>query len=99
MKEDVVKFATVSGIDFFVESGAEANRVRCDMGIDKLESVRPDGGVVESLGALEMFGAEGGVDDHPGIMMMLLVMFFECLGTGEDFTGALGAYMDVGNLA
>ena len=40
-----------------------------------------------------MFGAaEGSVGDDPGIMMMFL-------GTGEDFTGALGVYMDIGNLA
>ena len=74
--EDVIKIATDSVIDFFVESRAEAGRVGCDVGINELEGVRPDGGVVDSLGALEMFGAEGGVGDHPGIAMMFLVMFF-----------------------
>ena len=50
--EDVVKFAAVSVIDFFVESRAEAGWVGCEMGVDELEGIRPDGGIVESLGAL-----------------------------------------------
>ena len=44
--EDVVKFALVSVIDYFVESRAEAGRVGYDVGINKLEGVGPDGGVV-----------------------------------------------------
>ena len=88
--EDVIKFDTVSVIDFFVESRAEAGWIRCEVGINKLESIRQDGGVVESLGALEMFGAEGSVGGYSGIIMMFFVMFFKRLGTGEDFTGALG---------
>ena len=84
---------------FFVESRAEAAWIRCDVGIDELESIRPDGGVDESLGALKMFGAEGSVGGYSGIIMMFFVVFSKHLGTGEDFTGALGAYMDVGNLA
>lgn len=50
--EDVVKFAAVSVIDFFVESRAEAGWVGCEVGLDELEGIRPDGGIVESLGAL-----------------------------------------------
>ena len=96
--EDIVKFAAVFVIDFFVESRAEAGWVGREVGLDELEGIRPGGGVVESLGTLEMFGAEGSVGDDPGIMMMSFVMFFQRLGTGEDFTGALRAYMDVGNL-
>ena len=55
-------------------------------------------GVVENLGALKMFGAEGSVGGYLGIIMMFFIMFFKCLGTGENFTGALGVYMDVSNL-
>ena len=46
-----------------------------------------------------MFGAEGSVSGYAGIIMVFFVMFFKCLGTEEDFTGALGADVDVGNLA
>ena len=97
--EDVVTFATVSVIDFFVESRAEAGWIRREVGINKLESIRLDGGVVESLGALEMFDAEGSVGGYVGIIMIFFVVFFKRLGTGEDFTWALGADVDVGNLA
>ena len=97
--EDVVKFAAVFVIDFFVESRAEAGWVGREVGLDELEGIRPGGGIVESLGTLEMFGAEGSVSGHSGIIIVLFVMFVKCLGTGEDFTGALGANVDVDNLA
>ena len=44
------------------------------MGIDELEGVRPDGDVIENLGALEMLGTEGCVGDYSGINMVLLVI-------------------------
>ena len=90
--EDIVKFATVSVIDFFVDSHAEAGRLRCDVGIDKLEGIRPDGGVVESLGALKMFVAEGSVGGHSGIIVMFSVIFFKCLGTGRLHRGIGGIH-------
>ena len=74
--KDVIKLAPVSVIDFSIESCAEAGGVGCDVGIGELEGVRPDGGVIESVGASEMFGAEGCVGDYPGIVMMFLVMIF-----------------------
>ena len=46
-----------------MESRAEASWVGCDVGVDELEGARPSEGVIESLGALEMFGAEGCVGD------------------------------------
>ena len=74
--EDVIKLARVSVIDFFMESRAEAGWVGCDVGVNELEGVRIDGGVIESLGVLTIFGAEGHVYDYPGIVMMFSVIFF-----------------------
>ena len=45
-----------------------------------------------------MFGAECSVSGYAGIIMVFFVMFFKCLGTGEDFTGALGTDVDASNL-
>ena len=59
-----------------MESCAEASWAGCDVGVNELEGVRPDGGVIESLGALEILGAEGRICDCPGIVMMFLVMLF-----------------------
>ena len=48
-------------IDFCVKSRAEASWVGCDVGVNELEGVRPIGGVIESVRALEMSGVEGRV--------------------------------------
>ena len=74
--ENVTKFIPVSVIGFFMESHAEASWVGCDVGADELEGVKPSGCVIESLGASEMFGADGHIDGYRGIVMMFFVMFF-----------------------
>ena len=60
------------------------------MGIDELEGVKPDGGVIEILRALEMFdaeGAEGSVGDCTGIVMVFLVMFSSALALEKTSQG------------
>ena len=74
--EDVIKLVPVSVIDFFMESCAKASWVGCDVGVDELKGTSLSGGVIESLGPLEMFGAEGCVGGYLGVIMMFLVMFF-----------------------
>ena len=49
---------------FFMESRAEVSWVGCDVVFDELKGVSPSGVVTESLGTLEMFGAEGCVGGH-----------------------------------
>ena len=86
--EDVVKFAAV--LILCVESRAEAGWIRCGLGIDELESIRPDGGVVESLGVLKMFGAEGSVGNYSGIIIMFFVMFSSALALEKTSQGHWG---------
>ena len=72
--ENINKLAPQSVIDFFIESCSEAGWVGCNVVIGELEGARPDGRIIESLGALYMFGTEGCVDGYPGINMVLPAM-------------------------
>ena len=72
--EDVVKFSPV--IEFLMDSHAEAGWIGCDVDVDGLKGVSPSGGVIESLGTLEMFGAEGCIGGYPSVVMVFLVVFF-----------------------
>ena len=59
-----------------MESRAEVSWIGCDLGFDKLKGLSPSGVVIESLGTLEMFGAEGCVGGHPGVVVVFLIVFF-----------------------
>ena len=46
------------------------------MGVNALESFMSSGGVIESLGAVEISGAEGNFGGYPGVVMLFLVILF-----------------------
>ena len=54
---------------------AKVSWVGCDVGFDGMKGTSSSGVTIESLGTLEMFGAEGCVGGHPGIVVMFLVVF------------------------
>ena len=58
-----------------MESRAEVSWVGCNVVFDELKGVSPSGVVTESLGTLEMFGAEGCVGGHSGVVVVFLIVF------------------------